>query len=55
MKRPYLNQDQRELIRIGSAFGDFYMFDLAWQKHLREYRRSNGWIKRVINKLNERL
>lgn len=55
MKRPYLTEDDRFKMRVGTASGSFAEFDLRTQQLLREVRKALfipklvGVIDRVNN------
>lgn len=50
MKRPYFNLEQRTIIRHDCFISAVMLLDLALLKAEREFRRSNGWIERLLSR-----
>lgn len=40
MRKPILNERQRQSIYLNSALGDFYLFHLTWLNMKREFERA---------------
>lgn len=44
MKRPYLNQEERNILKLDCLQAEFIKLDLAIKKIVREIRVSNGYF-----------